>query len=45
MSKLIEMANEPERGTLVYIRTDRIDPHPDNPPEGLGGSDRIGGQH
>lgn len=36
MSKLIEMANEPERGTLVYIRTDRIDPHPDNPRKDLG---------
>lgn len=36
MSKLIEMANEPERGTLVYIRTDHIDPHPDNPRKDLG---------
>ena len=36
MSKLYEMLEEPERGTLVYIPTDRINPHPDNPRKDLG---------
>ena len=36
MSKLYEMANEPERGMLVYIPTECIDPHPDNPRKDLG---------
>lgn len=36
MSKLFEMANEPERGTLVYLSVDHINPHPDNPRKDLG---------
>jgi ParB family chromosome partitioning protein len=37
MSKLLEnLFEEPERGTLVYIPTDRINPHPDNPRKELG---------
>lgn len=37
MSKLLEnLFEEPERGMLVYIPTDRIDPHPDNPRKDLG---------
>lgn len=36
MSKLYEMANEPEKGMLVYIQTNCIDPHPDNPRKDLG---------
>lgn len=37
MSKLLEnLLEEPERGMLVYIPTDRIDPHPDNPRKDLG---------
>ena len=36
MSKLYEMANEPERGVLVSIPVDHINPHPDNPRKDLG---------
>lgn len=37
MSKLLEnLLEEPEKGQLVYIRTDRIEPHPDNPRKDLG---------
>ena len=37
MSKLLEnLFEEPERGTLVYLPVDRIDPHPDNPRKDLG---------
>lgn len=36
MSRLFEMANEPERGTLVYLPVDHIYPHPDNPRKDLG---------
>ena len=36
MSKLFEMANDTERGKLVYIPTDCIEPHPDNPRKDLG---------
>ena len=36
MSKLFEMANDTERGKLVYIPTDCIEPHPDNPRKNLG---------
>lgn len=36
MSKLYEMLEEPERGTLVYIPTHLIEPHPDNPRKNLG---------
>jgi len=36
MSRLFEMVNETERGVLVYIPTDCIEPHPDNPRKDLG---------
>ena len=36
MSKRFEMANDTERGKLVYIPTDCIEPHPDNPRKDLG---------
>lgn len=37
MSKLLEnLLDEPERGTLVYLSVDRINPHPDNPRKDLG---------
>ena len=37
MSKLLEnLLEEPEKGQLVYIRTDHINPHPDNPRKDLG---------
>ena len=36
MSKLLDLLEEPERGMLVYIPTDRINPHPDNPRKDLG---------
>lgn len=37
MSKLLEdLLDEPEKGKLVYISVDLIDPHPDNPRKDLG---------
>lgn len=37
MSKLLEnLLDEPERGTLVYLSVDRINPHPDNLRKDLG---------
>lgn len=36
MSKLYEMEKETERGALVYLSVDSIDPHPDNPRKDLG---------
>ena len=36
MSKLYNLLEQPEKGMLVYIPTDRIDPHPDNPRKDLG---------
>lgn len=37
MSKLLEnLLDEPERGKLVYLSVDLIEPHPDNPRKDLG---------
>lgn len=37
MSKLLEnLLDEPERGKLVYLSVDLIEPHPDNPRKNLG---------